>query len=113
MLRFIAYTSFVVASLVTTASASNAAQTSSDQQIVVSYKDLDISRPAGAEILIARMKVAASKVCGPVPDIRQSEMRAAHRHCMADVLDRAVASMDAPIVGAVYRESPPVVIAQN
>jgi UrcA family protein len=35
----------------------------------VSYADLDVSQEPGAKVLLARIKAAAEKVCGPRPSV--------------------------------------------
>lgn len=75
---------------------------SNGRQVVVNYSDLDISSRAGAQALIDRMRQAASQVCGQSPD-RRSFMYRFYRTCVADALDRGVASLNAPVVAELYR----------
>ena len=78
------------------------ANTSEDriESVTVSYAELDLSKPAGAEVLYERLQQAAAKVCGfyrspnlvPVPNKMDKQA------CYADALSRAVAQIDAPLV---------------
>lgn len=68
------------------------------KRIVVSTGDLDLSHQAGARVLIARIEAAATKVCGGLPDIRDLERRNIYLKCMDATMDRAVASVNAPVV---------------
>ena len=72
------------------------------KQVAVNYSDLDLSRPAGAEVLITRMRAAAAQACGPAPDIRDLVMSQIYRQCIAESVDRAVASVNSPMVTEVY-----------
>jgi UrcA family protein len=82
------------------------AQGNRDSQVQVSvyYGDLDLSHQAGAQELIGRLEVAASKVCGGMPDIRDLTRFQMYRACTKHALDKAVASVGQPIVSALYGE---------
>ena len=51
--------------------------------IVVSFADLDVADPAGADALTQRIDAAVAKVC-PRPDIRYLKGMAAWEECKAD-----------------------------
>ena len=72
------------------------------KQTIVTYGDLDLYRPAGAAEIIARIRAAVARVCGPAPDSRQMALRRAHSACMQDTLQRAVTSLNAPTVTNLY-----------
>lgn len=74
---------------------------SNEKQVVVAYSDLDISSRAGAQALIERMRRAASQVCGQSSDWRNF-MNRYYRTCVADALDRGVASVNSPVVAELY-----------
>ena len=60
---------------------------------VVSYADLDLARPAGAQELYHRIRRAARDVCETSYD------RLGHdRHCIAQAIARAVAEVGAPLL---------------
>lgn len=84
-----------------------------EMRVVVSYGDLDTSRPAGARVLINRLRVAASQVCGGEPYIRDLTSRARYRTCTRQAMDVAVASIGAPLVVALYGEPVLEALAQR
>ncbi|MCR9259996.1 MAG: UrcA family protein [Pseudomonadaceae bacterium] len=71
------------------------------QAVAVSYAELDLSKPAGAEVLYDRLQRAAVKVCG-LHDRSSSSFYALatkeRKACYEDALSRAVAKIDAPLV---------------
>jgi len=85
--------------------------TSNGKQVVVNYSDLDLSSPAGAQALIERMRRAANQACAPSPD-RRSFMYPFYRTCVADALDRGVASVNSPVVAELYRGNPTLLAAK-
>jgi len=111
MLRAIAVITFAAAMFLGNASYADAQPAPAGKQIAVNYADLNISRPAGAEVLITRMRAAAAQVCGPAPDLRDLVMYRFYRQCIVDTVDRGVASVNAPVVTEVYRGNTTVVAA--
>ena len=75
---------------------------SAEPQLVVGYGDLDVSRQSGARILIARISVAASQVCGGLPDGRELARTAMYHACMRRAMDDAVARVGSPMVNSLY-----------
>lgn len=73
------------------------------EHVVVDYSDLDISSLAGAQVLIERMRRAASRACAPSTDKAQLHLSPYYRTCVADALDRGVASVNSPVVAELYR----------
>ena len=73
--------------------------------ITVSYRDLDISHPQGAAVLLHRLEAAATKACGGRPDVRVLEEVATFDKCRSAALDRAVAQIDAPMLTAAASRS--------
>ena len=71
-------------------------------QITVSYTDLDISRPAGAQILLQRLGAAANNVCGGQPDMRNLGMQGYFRSCFSQAMNGAVAAVHSPLVAELY-----------
>jgi UrcA family protein len=71
-----------------------AAARSAGKRVVVSYADLDLTDPAGARVLYARLKAAAREVCeynGSARDLRQLM---AHKDCYDRALNKAVHGVD-------------------
>jgi UrcA family protein len=89
----------------TAASAQSIHVTDTDtaRQVKVSYGDLDLSHPAGAQVLIARVREAAGLACGEAPTLANLEQSQAYRACVVKTADGAIASLDAPIVSAMYQ----------
>ncbi|MEE4284058.1 MAG: UrcA family protein [Pseudomonadales bacterium] len=75
---------------------------SEKEAIAVSFAELDLSKPAGAEALYDRLQRAAAKVCGvhnqssSLPFTATADRKA----CYQNALTRAVAQLDAPLVKA-------------
>ncbi|HEV2363316.1 MAG TPA: UrcA family protein [Caulobacteraceae bacterium] len=69
-------------------------------RITVSYADLDISRPAGAAVLLRRVRSAAVRACGGMPDARVLDQFAAFEHCRREAVSRAVAQVNSPVLNA-------------
>lgn len=72
--------------------------------ITVSYRDLDISKPAGLETLYSRIQDAAKSVCyfdGQVP----MELARGHavRTCYRAAIDNAVSQINRPQLTALHR----------
>ena len=74
-------------------------------QVAVSYQGLDLSRPADAQTMYARLQRAASAVCEPVPAAELARHRV-WEQCYRASLERAVNQIDAPQVLARYRADP-------
>ena len=71
--------------------------------VAVSYAELDLSKPAGAEVFYDRLQRAAAKVCGVkerTSSLYYVSTAAEKRACYEDALDRALAQVDAPLVRA-------------
>ena len=85
--------------VVTLAGAAPVAAQSLDDTVSVSvrYGDLDISKPAGAEIMLRRIDKAAVQICGGKPDQRLLGERVAFEKCRASTIDRSVGALDAPM----------------
>ncbi|HLZ82876.1 MAG TPA: UrcA family protein [Caulobacteraceae bacterium] len=94
-------TTLTVAAVTLACAAPVAAQSLDDTvSVSVRYGDLDISKPAGAEVLLRRIDKAAVRVCGGKPDQRLLGEHAAFEKCRAATIDRSVAALNAPMVTA-------------
>ena len=71
-------------------------------QMTVSYADLDLSRPAGAQALLARLHHAADAVCGGLPDLRNLTAQERYRDCFNEAMNNAVAAVHSPLVAELY-----------
>jgi UrcA family protein len=72
------------------------------RQVAVSYADLDLSKPAGAQTLYKRIKGAASRVCRPTGLYVMASR--SHRKCIETAVADAVAQVDRPSLTALHRE---------
>jgi UrcA family protein len=70
----------------------------------VSYADLDLSKPAGAQTLYKRIKAAARHVCGPVDRYTYVTPSQTFRQCFDQAIADAVAQVDRPSLTALHRE---------
>jgi UrcA family protein len=68
----------------------------------VSYGDVDIATPDGADVLLNRIDIAARLVCQP-EDAHQLVEYDLSRRCKTEATDRAVADIGSPVVFARYR----------
>jgi UrcA family protein len=71
-------------------------------RISVAYDDLNVSHPAGARILLARIEEAASVVCGGAPETSDLKMQMFYRTCAQEATARAVSAVGQPLVAALY-----------
>jgi UrcA family protein len=85
------------------------AGTTGARSVTVSYRDLDLSSPEGANALYRRIQAAAKEVCGrPGADLlEQSVWRGCYRHAIAD----AVGKVNSPLLTAVHTGRPAAVTA--
>ena len=79
---------------------------------VVHYSDLDLTREAGARVLLSRLHGAARIVCSPASDGLDLERIALFNSCMKDTMERAIAAVHVPLVGELY-ERRATTIAKN
>jgi UrcA family protein len=70
----------------------------------VSFADLDLSKPAGAQTLYKRIQKAARHVCGPIDKYTYVIPRKAFRECYEEAIAAAVAQVDRPSLTALHRE---------
>jgi UrcA family protein len=70
-------------------------------QKTVSYSELDMNRPAGAEHLYMKLNAAARQVCQPLNGglVRQ---KFEYRSCVVETLARAVAEVNNALLTAAY-----------
>ena len=90
------------------------AQEAVTQSEAVSFADLNLDSPQGAKAMFARIKGAAQRVCR---EEAIDDLSAYHewRACVHDATDKAVASLNAPMVTALnsgQRFAQPVFLAK-
>jgi UrcA family protein len=72
---------------------------------VVRFGDLDITKPAGAQVLYRRIQAAAGEVCA-LPSSRTLVTREVERACMRTAVDKAVKRVDSAQLTALRFGSP-------
>jgi UrcA family protein len=75
-------------------------------QVVVHYADLDLDRPAGADVMIARVRRAARSVCQDQMFAPRTQVRRTNA-CVRTAMTDAFAQLDAPLVTARYLKTVP------
>jgi len=110
MTRFILCTAAVLALAANPARAADAPERTS---MTVSYSDLDLTKEAGARILLNRIRVAAASVCGPAPDIRDIRAHEAYASCTDQAVATAVDSARSPVLAALAGRQVPTAMASR
>ena len=72
-------------------------------QVPVSYDDLNLTNPAGARTLYARLKSAAGRACGSRPSGRDSQEYLNYQSCYESALDKAVSQVNRSQLQALQR----------
>jgi len=69
-------------------------------KVRVPYGDLDLSRDAGADMLLSRIASAAARACRgrPALGVLMVQEAQAYRACKAKAVEQAVAQVQAPLV---------------
>lgn len=93
---FVAFSGFAGASLAAPAAPSD------QVSVAVGVGDLNLAAQPGAATALRRIHNAAQSICGPAPDIRDLERGADYRACIAASMGPAVASLNNPLVTALY-----------
>ena len=88
------------------ATALGAGHASNGRAVTVSYTDLDMSTPAGASALYARLTHAAHQVCDSA-DIRDLNARARNQTCEREAIDHAVQAVHSTQLAALVNVRPP------
>lgn len=81
-------------------STAQAADDSSTVSVRVSYSDLNLSSPAGAQAVLRRITQAAKGICGAEPGINDLSSHQAYGRCVKQIVDHSVTSLDKPMVTA-------------
>jgi UrcA family protein len=68
--------------------------------VSVSITGLNPASLAGAQGVLRRIRTAADGLCGGAPDPRDLDRGATYQACMTETVNRAVASLDLPMVSA-------------
>lgn len=80
----------------------------------VSYGDLDLGRPAGAQSMLRRINNAAESVCGGRADFRALKAMAANKACIREATANALLDLNAPLVTSIHNSSVDIIdVARN
>ena len=103
----------VFGSLLGIAGTARAASPIDALQTTVKFNDLDLSKPAGAALLYARIQAAAGRVCQPW-DGKGLSSKVRHDACMRSAIDAAVNQVGrqelTALRDATYKPSHPIVL---
>ena len=69
--------------------------------VSVRSNDLDLQRPADAQILFERIEGASTQACGGTPDFRDTGRIASFDQCRKAVIKRTVRQLHQPLVAEV------------
>jgi UrcA family protein len=81
--------------------------------VTVRHADLDLSSPAGATVMLARIHNAAREICGESPYASDMSRRMQARACITEISNNAVAQLGAPMVTAANGGSSSVALASR
>lgn len=82
------------------------ATASNSRDVTVSYKDLDLARPADVRTLYKRIENAAASACLEAPPTADLARHLAWEHCYSAAIDSAVMQVRSPELLALYRSQP-------
>lgn len=102
-LKRCAAVSVAVAALVSTGLVRAADPPATTQQMMISYADLDLARPADVAVLYRRITLAAQRLCGPRPLTGSYHTSPGYDHCVTDAVAGAVARVHQPALTAFAR----------
>jgi UrcA family protein len=72
------------------------------RSVAVDYSDLNLSSVRGAQALVDRVRAAANIACGETSSHLDLGRALGHRACVAAASERAIESLNTPLVSAVY-----------
>ena len=73
------------------------------KSITVSYADLNLSHPAGANALYQRIRGAARRVCTVAGESPYEVQDLDKQKCIRDAIDQAVMKVNSPLLVAMYK----------
>ena len=94
----------LMAAAIPTVAMANIISREDANSVKVSFADLDVHKAAGQKMLYQRLKLAASKICGPM-DVHMAGSLARARDnqlCYAETLGNAVDKLDMPSIEALH-----------
>jgi UrcA family protein len=102
MVRFLTAPVLCLAAAATLSCAAPVLAQTSDTvpSVSVKYGDLNVSSPAGAQMLLKRIEAAANTACGGAPDIRQLNQLPSVEACRTSAVAKAVVAVGSPMLTA-------------
>jgi UrcA family protein len=82
------------------------ATASTGRDVTVSYRDLDLARPADVRTLYKRIENAAASACLSAPSTADLARHLAWERCYSAAIDSAVMQVRSPELLALYRSQP-------
>lgn len=83
-----------------------------EESMVVRLGDLNVATESGAQSALRRIRDAADRFCGG-HGVRSMQVDAAAATCRAEMVGKAVAQLDAPVVTALYGHDPAIRLARR
>jgi len=74
------------------------------RRVTVRFGDLNLEQPRGVAALYGRLRLAAAQACGEPQSPGEAFMSADWRACVAQAVERAVATVDRPALTAYHRK---------
>jgi UrcA family protein len=79
--------------------------TSFADSVKVSYRDLDLSTPGDAVLMLHRLEAAATEACGADrTSLREYRLTVERSTCHRTSMDKAVTALGAPAVTTIYED---------
>jgi UrcA family protein len=94
----------MIASLAVAAALSAGLSVQAAEKVAVHYNDLNLANSADAHTLLKRFVGASEQVCGGRPQMGNLHAQGIHDACVKEAMDRAVASVHAPLVASLYNK---------
>jgi UrcA family protein len=79
--------------------------TDTTREVTVKYGDLDLAHAQGAKVLIERVQEASKIACGETPSLANLQQSQSYKACVVHTADQAIASLDSPVVTAMYQNT--------
>ena len=100
------FAGLVIASTALTAEAGVHVRTgAAPNQVVVDYSDLDLTNQSGLKVLYARLKYAAERACGSVPESHSLQAHASFEQCYDQALNNAVVGVNDATLTAMHNHA--------
>lgn len=113
MLPFVKSAFVVLAALAITAVPASADTGARAYSVKVAHGDLNLDSEQGALTAMHRIERAASQACGARPHLAQLKAGNSYRACVAEVTQKAVEAIGAPVLLALHARTTPITLASR